>query len=79
MNLEFFSILKDGAWHDIYEIADQIQISTDKLIELSKFLLEKGIVKYEAETRRIKIEPEWRSLLPIEDGQVLHKRQKLKA
>jgi DNA-binding IclR family transcriptional regulator len=62
---ELFDILKDGAWHDISEIADQINIPAHKLIDLSKFLLEKGIVKYEDETRRIKIEPEWRNLLPI--------------
>jgi len=80
LNLEeLFAILKDGTWHDILEIAEQIHIQSDKLIELSKFLLEKGIVKYEAETRRIKIEPEWKSLIPIENGTSPRKRRNLKA
>jgi len=80
LNLEeLFAILKDGTWHDILEIADQAHIQPDKLIELSKFLLEKGIVKYEAETRRIKIEPEWKSLIPIENEPSPRKRRHLKA
>lgn len=69
---EFFAILKDGAWHNVNQIADQLEIQTGKLIELSQFLSEKGIVKYEAETRRIKIEPEWKSLLPIEGKPSAH-------
>jgi hypothetical protein len=63
---KIFDVLKDGAWHDVAEIADQIEIQTDKLIELSQFLSEQGIIKYEDKTHRIKIEPEWKSLLPIE-------------
>jgi hypothetical protein len=63
---ELFAILKDGAWHDICDIADQIHIQPDKLIELAKFLLERHIIKYEAETRKIQIEPEWKSLIPTE-------------
>jgi hypothetical protein len=63
---EFFAILKDGAWHDVYELADHIGIQTNKLIEFSQFLSEQGIIKYEDKTHRIKIEPEWKRLLPIE-------------
>jgi hypothetical protein len=63
---EFFIILKDGAWHDVAEIADQTEIQTDKLIEFSQFLSEQGIINYEDKTHRIKIEPEWKRLLPIE-------------
>jgi hypothetical protein len=63
---EFFTILKDEAWHSIDELADQIEIQTNKLIEFSQFLSEQGIIKYEDKTHRIKIEPEWKSLLPTE-------------
>jgi hypothetical protein len=67
LNIEkFFAILKHGAWHDVYELADQMEIQTDKLIEFSQFLSEQGIIKYEDKTHRIKIEPEWKRLLPIE-------------
>jgi hypothetical protein len=63
---ELFDILKDSEWHDVYELADQIEIQTAKLIEFSQFLSEQGIIKYEDKTHRVKIEPEWRRLLPIE-------------
>jgi hypothetical protein len=63
---KIFDVLKDGAWHDVAEIADEIEIKTDKLVELSQFLSEQGIIKYEDKTHRIKIEPEWKRLLPIE-------------
>jgi len=62
---ELFDILRDGEWHDIAELADQIEIQNDKLIEFSIFLSEQGIIKYEDKTHRIKIEPEWKRLLPI--------------
>jgi len=76
---DLFSILKDGTWHDILEIANQIHIQPETLIEFSKFLLEKGIVKYEAETRRIQIEPEWRSLIPINGTHEPRKRRYIKS
>ena len=67
MNIEeFFAILKDGAWHDVHQIADQIEIQTGKLIEFSQFLSEQGIIEYEDKTSRIKLEPEWNRLLPDE-------------
>jgi hypothetical protein len=50
----------------VAELADQTEIQTEKLIEFSQFLSEQGIIMYEDKTHRIKIEPEWRRLLPIE-------------
>jgi hypothetical protein len=76
---ELLAILKDGAWHDIRDIAEQTHVQPDKLIELAKFLLEKQIIKYEAETRKIQVEPEWKSLIPIETGAARRKRRNLKA
>lgn len=63
---KIFAVLKDGAWHDVAELADQTEIQTEKLIEFSQFLTEQGIAKYEDKTHRIKIKPEWKPLLPIE-------------
>jgi DNA-binding IclR family transcriptional regulator len=65
---KIFDALKDGEWHDLNELTDQTQIQTNKLIEFSKFLHEQGIITYEDKTHRIKINPEWKSLLPIESG-----------
>jgi len=67
LNIEkFFAIIKDGAWHDLAELANQMEIQPDKLTEFSQFLSEQGIIKYENKTHTIKIEPEWKRLLPTE-------------
>ena len=44
---KFFAYLKDEAWHSIAEMSEKTQIEADKLVEYSKFLASKGIVKYE--------------------------------
>jgi hypothetical protein len=62
----FFDILKDGEWHNIPELADQIEIPADKLTEFSQFLSKQGIIEYEEKTQRIKIKPEWKELTPEE-------------
>jgi hypothetical protein len=62
---KLLAILEDEAWHDVYQLASQIQIPPDQLIQFSRFLSEKGIVKYEDKTHKIKITPEWKNLLPI--------------
>jgi hypothetical protein len=63
----FFIILKDGALHNVSEIAAQTEISTDKLAEFCQFLSKEGMAQYEEETRRIKIEPAWKDLIPEEE------------
>ena len=65
MDIEsFLDILKDGEWHNIPELADQIEIPADKLTEFSQFLSKQGIIEYEEKTQRIKIKPEWKELIP---------------
>jgi DNA-binding IclR family transcriptional regulator len=60
----FFDILKDGEWHDIPELADQIKIPANKLTEFFLSLSKQGIIEYEEKTQRIKIKPEWKELIP---------------
>jgi hypothetical protein len=60
----FFAILKDGEWHNIPELAKQIEIPADKLTEFSQFLSKQSIIEYEVQTQRIKIKPEWKELIP---------------
>jgi hypothetical protein len=62
---KIIAILEDEKWHDVYQLAQQIQIPPDQLIQFSRFLSEKGVVKYEEKTHEIKITPEWKGLLPI--------------
>ena len=68
MNIEaLFAILKDGTWHDILEVASRVKAQPEKLVELAEYLLEKRIIKYETETRKMQIEPEWNQLIPDEN------------
>jgi hypothetical protein len=75
---ELFDSLQDGAWHSIEEIANKTNIQTNKLVELSKCLSEKGIFLYESKRSRIKIQPQWAKLLPINDQPTQHSNQKQK-
>jgi hypothetical protein len=64
---KFFTIIKDGAWHSIDELSDQLGIQTSKLVELSNLLSKHGLLKYEEKTNRIKIESIWKLILPEEE------------
>ena len=63
---KFFTAIKNGEWHSIDELSDQLGISTIKADKLSKFLSSRGLIKYETENRRIRIQPVWKLLLPEE-------------
>lgn len=63
---KIFTLLKDEAWHSVAELSEQAEIETDKLIEYSQFLAGKGIVKYDDQKQRVKVEPEWSRMLPDE-------------
>jgi hypothetical protein len=61
----FFDVLKDGDWHNISELADQIKIPVDKLADFSRVISkEEGIIEYRKKNQQIKIASKWQSLLP---------------
>jgi hypothetical protein len=64
---KFFDILKDGEWHDLTNISDQIEVQTSKLTEFTLFLTQQGIISYEDKTHRIKIKAEWQDAFPDEN------------
>jgi len=63
----FFIAIKNGEWHRLDELTDQLGIQTNKLVRFSKYLSDHGLIKYEEKTNRIKIEPIWKLLLPQEE------------
>lgn len=65
---KFFAVIRKGAWHSIDQLSDQLALPTSKLIEFAKFLSERGMLKFEEKTQRIKIEPIWKLLLPTEES-----------
>ncbi len=68
MTLEnYFAILKDGSWHNMDELSNKLDLPQDKLVELSRFLSEHGLAKYDEKENRIRLEPRWKLLLPEEE------------
>ena len=63
---KLFDTIKDGAWHSLNELADQIGAPIDRLVTYARSLSEQSIVKYEERTQRIRIEPDWKILIPGE-------------
>jgi len=66
---KFFDAIRDGVWHSLGELADQLEVPVEKLIDLSLSLNNHGIIQYQQETQRIKIKPEWKTLFPDEKFQ----------
>jgi len=64
---KLFNTIKDGSWHHLNELADQIGTSIDRLVDCTRILSDQGIVTYEENTQRIKIKPEWKTRLPEEN------------
>jgi len=65
----FFSIIKDGEWHSVEELSNELGLKTSKLTKLSKYLSDHGLLKYEEEDGKIRIKPMWKLLLP-ESGEL---------
>jgi predicted transcriptional regulator len=63
---EFFDTIKDGTEHSLSELAYQLGVPVEKLIEYSRFLSNQGIIQYKEETQKIKLKPEWKKLIPSE-------------
>jgi predicted transcriptional regulator len=63
---KLFTLLKDGEWHKLTDLSNQINVQTDKLTEFLRFLFKQGIILYDEKADRIKIEPEWQNILPDE-------------
>ncbi len=63
---KLFTAIKDGNWHNLNDLAKQLQISTQKLTECIQYLTKQGILTQQQGTENIKIEPDWKNRLPEE-------------
>ncbi len=61
---KLFTIIKDGAWHNLNELSERLGIPAAKLIKCARDLRDKGIVKYQDNPKAIKIEPKWAGFIP---------------
>jgi hypothetical protein len=44
---KFFDVVRDGEWHSLDELADQLEVPVEKLVELSRFLSNQGMIQYQ--------------------------------
>jgi len=65
---KIFNCLRDKEWHSVAEMSEKTKLEAEKLVEFFKFLAQNGIVQYEDEKHRVKIEPEWSHILPGENA-----------
>jgi DNA-binding IclR family transcriptional regulator len=63
---DFFDAIKDGEWHSLNQLSFQLGVPVQKLIEYSRLLSDQGIIQCEEETKRVKLKPKWKKLLPGE-------------
>lgn len=49
------------------ELSSRLDLPPDRLIELSLFLSEHGLAKYDEKEKKIRLEPKWKLLLPEEE------------
>ena len=64
---KYFSAIKNGTWHSIDQLSNELPFSANKIKELSKLFSERGLLKYDKEKQKIKIQPIWTLLLPTEE------------
>lgn len=63
----FLSLLGDGAWHNLKELARHSRIPKQRLETLFKLLSETNIVEYETQKDQVKIKREWQQILKDAD------------
>jgi len=63
---KYFDALRNGKWHNLEDLADQLEVPIEKLIEFSISLSNQNIIEYQEKTQKIRIKPEWKILLPKE-------------
>ena len=62
----FFGTIKDGTWHSIVDLSTQLDLSKNKIDELCRYLSDKGLITFDEEEQKIKIQPIWGLVLPKE-------------
>jgi predicted transcriptional regulator len=65
---KLFNIIRDSNWHSLRELAAKIGAPVTKLIEFAQLLSGQGMIIYDKDTQRIRMEPEWKVLLPDDMG-----------
>lgn len=59
-----FDTIRDGTWHSLNQLANQLEVQLDKLVNCARSLAKQGIITYDEAAQRIKIISEWVVRLP---------------
>lgn len=60
---DFFDLIKDGTWHSLDKIAQDVGLVEEKLLDMVEFLSNQGLIRFNREARWIKISPKWRGII----------------
>jgi hypothetical protein len=60
---DLFDFIKNGERHGIRELSEKLRIPQDKMVDMSKFLSQKGLIEFNERDRWVRIQPKWRSIL----------------
>lgn len=64
---DFFDMIKNGTWHNLDKLSQDLELTEEKLMEMAKFLSQLGFIKLGQEDTWVKISPKWRSVIFEED------------
>lgn len=64
---EFLDSIKNGTWHSLTELSRELSLSPNQLVEISKLLDEKNLIKYKEGSQMVKINPKWEVLYGEEE------------
>jgi len=64
---DFLDLIKDGAWHSLTQLSEELSLPTEQLAKISETLSEEGLIQYREETGWVRVNPEWSPLLSEAD------------
>ena len=56
-------LLSDGKWHEIDELLVEVRLTEQKFREVTEFLDKYGFVEFDHESRKVKVNKDFRKLL----------------
>lgn len=62
---EILELLKDGVWHELWEVTERIRLSEENAIKALDFLAKYGWIEYNPEKKRARITPSGLELLKL--------------
>jgi len=59
-----FSLIEDGQWHKIKDLAKELNLPSEKVTQITTFLAKAKLIDYNEKTKEVKLQ-EWIKNLPV--------------